>query len=146
MTKSTLSIWRCFKDKNYTEAETKDFLAMNYQVRIRDLLLSVRIGIHGHEKTAPQRVLVNVDLDVAYPEDGFADDFEQVYCYETLVEAIRSLCAEGHINLVESLAECILDAALADDRSLRAAVTVEKLDVLGDVKSVGVTLERAKPH
>jgi dihydroneopterin aldolase len=117
---------------------------MNYQVRIRDLLLSARIGIHGFEKSAPQRVLVSVDLDVAYPEQGFADDFDRVYCYEALVDSIRGLCAEGHINLVESLAERILDAALADDRSLRAAVTVEKLDVLGDVKSVGVTLERAK--
>ncbi len=45
---------------------------------------------------------------------------------------------------MESLAERILDTALADDRSLGAAVTVEKLDVLEDVQSVGVTMERIK--
>ena len=116
-----------------------------YQVRVRDLVLAARIGIHTHEKTAPQRVRINVVLDVRYPEDGFADDYERVYCYETLVEAIRGICGSGHINLVESLAERILDTALADDRSLGAVVSVEKLDVLDDVQSVGVTMERIKP-
>jgi len=115
-----------------------------YRVHVRDLLLSAQIGIHDHERLAPQRVLVNVDLDVAYPEEGFAEDFDRVYCYETLVDAIRRICAEGHINLVESLADRILEASLADDRSLRATVTVDKLDVLGDVQAVGVTLERSK--
>ena len=56
----------------------------------------------------------------------------------------RATVAEGHVLLVETLAEKVALAALADPRVERARVTVEKLDVIDKAASVGVTVERRR--
>ena len=116
-----------------------------YSVRIRDLELSMSIGVHAHEKTAPQRVLINVLLELDYPEDGFVDgQYRRVACYETLIRQIRASAAEGHVILVETLAERIAGLALVDPRVLKAAVEVEKLDIFGDCAGVGARIEKLR--
>jgi dihydroneopterin aldolase len=116
---------------------------------IRDLVLTASIGVHAHEHTAPQRVRINVDL--AITDDGAAktsraavgqDDLGRVVDYEALVNRIRAMVAAGHVQLVETLAERLAEACLADDRILIARVRVEKLDVFADATSAGVEVER----
>ncbi len=111
------------------------------RVFIRDLVLDCRIGIHSHEQNSRQRVRMNVELLV--PADGpVADDIGQVVSYETIVDGIRALIAEGHINLVETLADRIIDLCFADLRVESARVRVEKLDIYEEAESVGVEVER----
>ena len=62
--------------------------------------------------------------------------------YDDVVAGIRQLVGSEHINLVESLAERIVEFCLEDERVVRAKVIVEKLDVLGDDTTVGVEIER----
>ena len=116
---------------------------------IRDLVLTASIGVHAHEHTAPQRVRINVDL--AITDDGAAktsraavgqDDLGRVVDYEALVNRIRAMVAAGHVQLVETLAERLAEACLADDRILIARVRVEKLDIFADATSAGVEVER----
>ena len=52
------------------------------------------------------------------------------------------MVAAGHVQLVETLAERLAEACLADDRILIARVRVEKLDVFADATSAGVEVER----
>jgi len=66
-----------------------------------------------------------------------------VVSYDDVVAGIRAIVAEGHINLVESLAERVADMCLADSRVTRVNVQVEKLDVLSDEAVVGVEIERS---
>jgi dihydroneopterin aldolase len=113
-----------------------------YRVFVRDLVLPFRIGIYDYEQDAPQRVRVNAELLV---ETTLADDeFRRVLNYETVVDGIRRLAAGGHIKLVETLAERILDLCLADPRVLAARAAVEKLDVYPDAESVGVVMKRRR--
>jgi dihydroneopterin aldolase len=63
-------------------------------------------------------------------------------CYADVVEDIRGLLAQGHINLVETLADRIAAQCLADRRVLSAKVRVEKLDVMPEASAVGVEIER----
>jgi len=65
-----------------------------------------------------------------------------VVCYAEVVEDIRRLIREGHINLVETLAERIVERCLEDHRILDAKVRVEKLDVMPEASAVGVEIER----
>jgi dihydroneopterin aldolase len=109
-------------------------------VFVRDLLLSASIGVHGHEHHAPQRIRINLDLAVR--EEHFEDDLSHVVCYEKLVAGVRALCGQGHVKLVETLAERIAELCLADARVGTVRVRVEKLDVFEDAASVGVEIER----
>ncbi len=111
-------------------------------VFIHDYVLNCSIGIHAHEKTAPQRVRINLDIAVLEGEHQVNDDIRNVICYEDMAEGIQSIIADGHINLVETLADRIAEMALADIRVRTARVRVEKLDILENAASVGVEIER----
>jgi dihydroneopterin aldolase len=111
-------------------------------VFIRDYVLDCSIGVHAHEKHSPQRVRINLDLAVLEGERQINDDIRNVICYEDMAEGIKSIIAEGHVNLVETLADRIAEMALADVRVRTARVRVEKLDILENAASVGVEIER----
>ncbi len=116
-------------------------------VFVRGLELMARLGIHPHEKAAPQRIVLGVELvvlDEAAPAAVGPDDFRRVVDYQRLVEIARATVATGHVLLVETLAERVALAALEDHRVERARVTVEKPDAFPDVASVGVVVERRR--
>ncbi len=115
------------------------------RVHIRDFVVMARIGVYEHEKLAPQRVRLNLDLEVAEAAAPRLDDLRHVVCYDEIVQAVRRLVVAGHIQLVETLGERIADLCLADPRVRRATVTVEKLDIYPDIAAVGITLTRDSP-
>ncbi len=129
---------RIIQPRQFADAHTA-----TRHVFIRDLVLACRVGIHDHEKRAAQRVRLNLDLAVsetaAAPLD---DDIRSVVCYEGLADRIRRLVAEGHVNLIETLAERVADTCLGDPRVRVARVRIEKLDVFPDATSAGVEIER----
>lgn len=111
-------------------------------VFVRDLVMPAHIGVHGHEKGKQQRVRVNLDLAVIEGSEPPEDALGEVVCYEEIIDGVRTVVAEGHVNLVETLAERIAAVCLSDPRVRMARVRVEKLDVFADVGSVGVEIER----
>ena len=116
-------------------------------VFVRGLELRALLGVHPHEKAAPQRVVVEVELavrDEAAPSGGGEDDLRRTVDYAAVVRAARTIVAEGHTLLVETLAERIALAALADPRVAKARVTVEKPDAFPDAAGVGVSVERTR--
>ncbi len=75
-------------------------------VFVRGLALQARLGVYPHEKAAPQRVIIGVELvveDGAAPASVGADDLRRVVDYGSVVHAARA-AAEGHTLLVETLA------------------------------------------
>lgn len=113
-------------------------------VFVRDLDLMALIGIYEHEKTDPQRIIVNIDLSVREGEGPQGDDIGHVVSYEIVVKKVEQIIAEGHINLVETLCEKIAAACLRDKRVVAARVRVEKPDIIKNARSVGVEIERQR--
>ena len=128
-------------------------------VFLRDLVLPARIGVHAHEHAGPQRVRINVDLAVeddaarTATGEGMAalsrpcvgqDELSRVVDYEAVANAVRDIVGAGHVQLVETLAERIAGACLADRRVAAARVRVEKLDIFPDATSAGVEVERRR--
>ena len=118
-------------------------------VFLRDMVLPGSIGVHPHEHDAPQRVRVNVDL--AVEDDGARalsraavgrDELSRVVDYELVANAVRLIVGDGHVKLVETLAERIAEACLHDPRVHLARIRVEKLDIFSDTVSAGVEVER----
>lgn len=113
-------------------------------VFVRDLELMALIGIYDHEKTDPQRIIVNIDLSVQEGEGPKDDDIGHVVSYEIVVKKVEQIIADGHINLVETLCEKIAAACLRDRRVVAARVRVEKPDIIRNARSVGVEIERQR--
>jgi dihydroneopterin aldolase len=112
------------------------------RIFVRDLVMPCSIGVHAHEHDSPQRVRVNLDLEVAEGPEPLDDDLRNVVCYDEIIAAVRRVVGAGHVRLIETLAERIAELCLADPRIRRAVVKVEKLDVYADIASVGVAIER----
>ncbi|GBQ61745.1 dihydroneopterin aldolase [Ameyamaea chiangmaiensis NBRC 103196] len=114
---------------------------------IRDMIVDAHIGIYPHEQGVTQRVRVNVQFGV---EDGPGldvgrDDLSRTVSYEHVVMLVRRLVAEGHVRLVETLAERVAAEVLGARRVVVVRVRIEKLEVFDDLDSVGVEIERWQP-
>lgn len=109
-------------------------------VFVRDLMLEALIGVYKHEKRRHQPIRVNIDLTVT--EDLHGDRLDNVVCYEDVVKRVKAIVDDGHIHLVETLAERIATVCLGDTRVKVARVRVEKLEAISEAASVGVEIER----
>jgi dihydroneopterin aldolase len=116
-------------------------------VFVRGLTLQALLGVHAHEEAQPQCVVIGVDLavsDDAAPSREGPDQLSRVVDYGAVAATARRIAAAGHVRLAETLAERIAIALLDDARVQRVRVSVEKPDVLPDVTSVGVVVERTR--
>lgn len=110
-------------------------------VFIHGMKLKASIGIFDHEKARKQMIIVSVDLvvDESVPHEG---DIENVVNYKIIVDEIEQYVENGHVLLVETMAEEIAEICLADKLVKRAVVKIEKPEAFIHVGAVGVTVER----
>jgi dihydroneopterin aldolase len=97
------------------------------KVRVMDLVLPVRIGVWSEEQGITQRVRFSVELSV-FPAPRASEDVNQIISYDFIIDGIKAILAEGHVLLVETLAERIAEHCLSDRRAAMVRVLAEKLD------------------
>lgn len=115
----------------------------DYTILLDGLEVVIGLGIHDHERAAPQRVAVNVRLTCGY-EQPPADRIEAVVDYDYLREGILALGRGRHIELQETLCDEIAALALAADNRVREVrVRSMKLDVYPDAR-VGCEVVRSR--
>jgi dihydroneopterin aldolase len=114
-------------------------------VFVRDLEIMALLGVHEQEKREAQRIIVNIDLSVSEGLAELADDIGNVVSYEAVVRGIEAIVAQGHVHLVETLAERIAEVCLRDERVSAARVRIEKPDIIPNAGSVGIEIERLQP-
>ena len=114
---------------------------------LRDYEVRINIGVHDFEKTAEQRVLINVDLyiplAVSTPrEDALHEVVDYDFMRRSIVERVR----RGHVHLQETLCDDLLALMLAHPRVRAARISTEKPDVYPDCESVGCEVFALKDH
>lgn len=112
------------------------------RVFVHDFVLDVEIGVYTNEKGVAQRVRFNVDVDLRPAKAALADDIAQAFDYDVIIKGIKTIIGQGHINLVETLAEEVAALCLAHPRAASVTVKVEKLDK--EPGAVGVEIVRRK--
>ena len=123
-----------------------DLLTHCRRLFLRGLAVQAQIGIHDFEKTAPQRVLIDVDLYVSLEGSTPKDDrIDEVVDYDFIRAVVHERVARGHIGLQETLCDDILQRLLQHTGVLAARVSTRKPDVYPDCESVGVEVFRAQP-
>lgn len=110
------------------------------QVEIRDLCLSMSIGLHPHERETRQPVVVNAVL--ACERRSIPGSPWPVVCYETIAGGIRELAEKSHVDLVEDFADRIAELCLADPRVKKVEIQVVKTCAVPGTSGVGVRIIR----
>ena len=127
-----------------TDLNKKSIIKNTYKILINDLTLDAFIGIHDFEKKKKQKIAISLSLDVNDNISGIEHKIENFVSYEHIVADIKSILKSGHIDLLETLGEKIVDLCFMDERVMTIKLKLEKLEVFKETKSVGIEIFRKK--
>jgi dihydroneopterin aldolase len=112
---------------------------------LKDHVVQVQIGAHAFEKTAPQRLIFNVELFVPYAQSTPSkDQLHEVVDYDFVRQVIAARVKQGHIELQETLCDELATQLLAHPGVWAVRLSTCKPDVYPDCAGVGVEVLRMK--
>lgn len=106
-----------------------------------------RVGVPAAERRRPQRILIDVGLEVDAAAAAARDDFRRAADYWAVEKAVRADAEAGERALIETLAERAAAAALKAAPAA-SAVTVrvhKKPAVMPRTRGVFVQIRRERP-
>ena len=109
---------------------------MRYIIMLEELAVPFSIGIHDHERVAPQRLLISVSLVTERDVDA-GDAIGSVTDYDAVRDYVISLASKGHFELQESVAKHIVSYCSDLPNVAGGAVRTAKPDVYPDAAAVG---------
>jgi dihydroneopterin aldolase len=109
---------------------------------LKDWVIDCNIGVYAEEKGVTQKIRLSVDAYLAPSVRAAADNMDTVPSYTDIIDAVNDITGQGHINLIETLAEAIAERCLADPRIVAMRIRIEKLE-RGPVR--GVEVFRTRP-
>ena len=127
-----------------SDLSDKEIKTNTYKILIEKLILNASIGIHEFEKKKKQKISIYLEIKVNDNIPSVNHKIENFVSYEHIVKDIKKLINSGHIELLETLSESIFEICFKDDRILNIKIKLEKLEVFGEVDSVGIEVFRSK--
>jgi len=115
------------------------------EITLTGLRVFGRHGVFDFERERGQHFVIDVVLKLRTTEAARTDDVRDTVHYGEVAETIVAIVAGEPVNLIETLAERIADAVLADRRLAAVRVTVHKPSAPIDAEftDVSVSIERA---
>lgn len=105
----------------------------------------MRIGTLDHEKKAPQRLIINVDLYVPLAiSTPINDNLSEVVDYSFIRDVIDSLAARKQIHLQETFCDELARRLLAHDGVKAVRVSTEKPDIYNNADAIGIEVFHIK--
>jgi 7,8-dihydroneopterin aldolase/epimerase/oxygenase len=116
------------------------------RIELTGLRVRGRHGVYDFERAQGQDFLIDVRLELALDRAAASDDVTDTVHYGELAERLVAIVAGEPVNLIETLAERLVDACLADSRVDAATVTVHKpqAPIPHEFADVAVTLRRTR--
>lgn len=97
------------------------------------LRFNANLGILAHEKSAPQAIQVDADLNMgSQPLKPDDDEIISVLDYRKVHTLIIDTCTEQHVNLLESLTGKLCVTLMQLPNVLGARVKIVKLHIFDD--------------
>jgi D-erythro-7,8-dihydroneopterin triphosphate epimerase len=113
-------------------------------IRIKNLLLRTYIGFNEEELTNRQDVIINMAIEVDLANGTKNDTIHDSYNYRTITKQVIALVEDNKFNMLEKLAQSILDEIMANQRVYFAKVEVDKPHALRFAESVSIELEASR--
>jgi len=116
------------------------------QIALTGLTVRGNHGVFDFERRDGQDFVVDVALEVDSRIAAASDDIADTVHYGELAEALAAVIAGEPVNLLETLAERLVQVCLADRRVAAATVTVHKpqAPIPLSFADVSVTIRRAR--
>jgi dihydroneopterin aldolase len=116
------------------------------QIRLTGLRVRGRHGVYDFERAQGQDFVIDVVLDLDLAPAARSDDVTDTVHYGELAERLAAIVAGEPLRLIETLADRLATACLADARVQAATVTVHKpqAPIPLEFADVAVTITRSR--
>ena len=116
-----------------TTTQTTDALSGNQILTLTGLRFTANLGILEHEKTSPQPIQVDAELNQGrQPLLPLDDDISNVLDYRKVRQIIIDECTAEHVNLLETLIGWLTHRLMQLPGVLGARVRIAKLEIFDD--------------
>lgn len=118
-------------------------------VFLHDVRVALRVGYLDSEKSAPQPVIISVDVGMAALPDytTIGEDLTQLFDYSGLHHYLTvELPQQPHCAFLEEVAEHVLQFCWRDARVLHTSVRIQKPNIFADAPNIGIVLKRRRPE
>jgi len=111
-------------------------------VFVRGLRLEAEIGVNPDEFGRRQPLIIDAEITLTPPER--CEHIAETVNYELVVERAQAICAAGHVRLIETFAQRLAEALLAEPAAARVRVRIEKPQALAPhAQAAGVEITLA---
>ena len=114
------------------------------KVIIKNLIISMFIGIHAFEKKKKQRVKFNITITTDSKIEPNRKELSSILDYEKVIKNLTLLVGKKHFDLLEELSESIFEIIFKNKLVKKVNLKLEKLDVIKDAESVGIEVSKTK--
>ena len=114
---------------NPTPTETK--------ITIKDLELNLSVGLLTHEKNAPQRILISMDLYLK-PDYLQTVDEKTIVDYGAICDQLKQWETAPHTDLIETLIQNATTIAFSHNAVTATRIHIRKPDIINQAQAVGV--------
>jgi 7,8-dihydroneopterin aldolase/epimerase/oxygenase len=99
---------------------------MSDRIELRGLRVRGHHGVYDFERQHGQDFVIDAVLELDTSTAAASDSVADTVDYGTLAQSLAAVVAGEPVNLLERLAQRLVDVCLADARVLAATVTVHK--------------------
>ena len=113
------------------------------KIFINDLPLSTVIGTLPEERDLPQKVILDLEIDIDLTAASASDNLFDTIDYSEIEEKMVNLAKESKFFLIEAFAQAAADIVLSYEKTVSCKVTVTKPNASRRA-TVKVALNRSK--
>ena len=122
-------------------------LIKNNRVRViffKKFRLNLIMGIHKHEKEAPQPVELNIQLFLSDEVKVETDDINTTFNYDSIRNEILDLCKNNRFNLQETFCDEVMKICLRDEKIIATKISSQKTTIYQDCAGIGYEIFKIK--
>jgi FolB domain-containing protein len=110
-------------------------------IHIHDLEVSYRVGVPDEERAQPQRLLLDIQLQLDFRPAAATDDLAKTINYFAVTQQLLKFGENREWRLIEKLAEDIASTILTTYRPQKLRVEIKKF-IIPETKCISVIIER----
>ena len=115
-------------------------------IELRGLQVLGLVGLLPEEQSRAQPIEVDIDIEADLAPAGASDDVRDTIDYSAICAIAERIISAERFDLLETLAQRLVEAVMADERALAVTVAVRKLrpPVPHHLDTCGVRIRRSR--
>lgn len=116
----------------------------SYRIILKNMRVQARIGIHRHEKVAPQPICVSVSLTAPIERPRAVRSLADTVDYDPIREFVSELARREHTALIEELLDDLVEVCFRNERVTHVVASIRKLEIFEDTEEAGVEISMSR--